>query len=200
MTFQLRLISVWKFVALSTIMTMIIEFSIIIITKGSLFPLIYGLIVFGVIFISMIISSFLCLTSNTIEIKDNEILIGKRRINLTSIDYYYHDENFFFDGIRIKTKQNKNYYFTTINFYKKDLNFNVLKGFIVTKNIDNNFSIKTGDDLIKESKGLKYISYVLIGLLIIVILLTLFTDFKMTSTKFIYLSLIAIGLFIKTKN
>jgi len=119
---------------------------------------------------------------------------------MSSIDYYYQDENFFFDGIRIKTKQNKNYYFTTINFYKKDLNFDVLKNIIVNRNTDNQFSIKTGDDLVKESKGLKYISYVLIGLLIVVILLTLFTDFKMTTTKFIYLSLIAIGLYIKTKN
>jgi hypothetical protein len=200
MRFQLRLIHIPSFIALSTILTMIIEFSIIIITKGSWFPLIYGLVVLGVIFLSMIISSFFSLTYKNVEITDQEITIGKKKLKFDSISFYYQDENFLFDGIRIKSNKNQNLYLTTINFYKKDKNFEILKHAIINRKIDYSFSIKTGDDLIRESKGLKYMSYVLMGLLALVFILTLFTDFKFSKIKFLYISLIALGIFVQTRS
>jgi hypothetical protein len=182
-------------------MTMIIEFSFIIITHAKWFPLIYGISAFGAIYISMIISALLCSRSNTIEITDGTILINQtNKIQIDSIDWFLHDKNYFFDGIRIRTKQNKNYFFTTINFANKDSNFNILKNILINKVGDKQIPIKTDADLIKDSKFLRYSSAFALIFLILLISLTLFTDYKMNAFKIIYVSMIIIGTFIATRK
>jgi hypothetical protein len=182
-------------------MTMILMFSLMILTKLQYFPLFYGILAFGAIYISMIISALLCSRIQTIKVNDGIITINdSKNISLDSIDWYFQDKNYFFDGIRIRTKQKRNYYFTTINFKNKDSNFDIFKDILINKVVDEQIPTKSNDDLIKDSKFLKYVSTIGLILLAIVITLTLFTDFKMDTVKIIYVSMIIIGTFIATRK
>jgi hypothetical protein len=173
---------------------MILQFSIIIITYRQWNPLIYGILAFPSIFISMIISSILCSRNQNISITDGIITVNnKKTIQIDSIDWYFNGENFFFDGIRIKTKQKRNYFFATINFIKKDSNFDVFKSILNRKSVKKQIQVKTSNDLIRDSKSLRFGSTIALIFLAAIILITLITDIKIDAVKIIYVSLIIIG-------
>ena len=201
MRFQVRLTSLWKHITLSTILSMTLMFSVIILTHARWYPLVYGFSAFGAIFISMVASAFLCSRIHTIEISQGIISVDVvKKIYIDSIDWYYHDKNFLFDGIRIKTKENKNYYFTTPSFIKKDSNFDAFKEMLMNKSTESKIPIKTGNDLVKDSKFLRYGSAVFLIFYLVVVLLTLFSDFKIDTVKLIYTGMIAVGTFIATRK
>src|SRR5664280_737928 len=102
MHFEIRLISIWKTVALAVVINMTLLFSFIILLHGRYewlgiiigFPLLIG---------SMIISMYLCSRARNIDINNGILTVDKLRpIQIDQIEWYNASSNFLLDGIRIK--------------------------------------------------------------------------------------------------
>jgi hypothetical protein len=122
------------FIIIATLLSMTIEFSLMIVTHWQWAPEVYVLLSILSIFISMIISALICSRIHNISILNGVIIINNsKKIPIDSIDWYFNDQNFFFDGFRLKTKQKKNYFLTSFNFLKKDPNYTNLKNTLLNK-------------------------------------------------------------------
>ena len=121
-------------------------------------------------------------------------------IQIDQIEWYNASSNSLMDGIRIKTKQNKNYFFSTINLKRKDPSFNTFKDILINKSSDHKIEEKTTHQLYVENKFLRHSATVAMILYTGLILLTVFTDFKIDKIKLFYTGMIIIGTFISTRK
>jgi hypothetical protein len=122
------------------------------------------------------------------------------KIKIDQIDWYNEGKSFLFDGIRIKTKQNKNFYFSTIRLFHKDPNFQIFKDILINKTLDHIIPEKTTHELFSESKFLRYGSTFFLILVVAVVIVSFLTDFKLDNIKLFYLSMLSLGLFIMTRK
>ena len=187
-------------ITLAVILNMTLLFSVIILLHGQYMLL--GLILeFPIFFGSMIISVFLCSSVKNVEINNGLLTVDNSNpIQIDQIEWYNASANFLLDGIRIKTKQNKNYYFSTINIYRKDSNFKIFKDILINKSLGHQIPEKTTQQLYHENKSLRYSANVAMILYIGLILLTIFSDFKIDKIKLFYTGMIIIGTFISTRK
>ena len=200
MSFEIRLVTIWKFLAFAVILGMTLLFSVIILFYGKLewiaiilgFPIFYG---------SMYLSALLSSRVKYVKIENGLLTIDESKpIQIDQIEWYNQETNSILDGIRIKTKQKKNYYFSTINFGKKDPNFKIFKDILINKTLDHSITEKTTRQLYVENKSLRHFATVAMILYSIIVLLTIFTDFKIDRIKLIYVGLIITGTFISTRK
>jgi len=199
MHFELRLVNIWKFLTLSVIISMTLLFSVI----GRLFvnELLCVLLGFPILFGSMIISAFLSTSKKEININNGILTINNRtHIAIDQIEWYNQETNFLFDGMRIKTIQKKNYYFSTLNLFHRESNFKTFKDILINKSGYHEIPEKTTHQLFVENKFLRHSASVLMILYAILILLTLFTDLKIDKAKLLYTGLIILGTFISTRK
>jgi len=200
MHFEIRLISIWKTVTLAIILNMTLMVSFIILLHGQ-YEWLGLLIEFPILFGSMIISMYLCSGTKKIDINNRTLTVDNTRpVQIDQIEWYNVSSNFLMDGIRIKTKQNKNYYFSTINLKSKDPNFDTFKDILINKSTDQKIEEKTTHQLYVENKFLKHSTTIAMILYIGLILLTVFTDFKIDKIKLFYTGMIIIGAFILTRK
>jgi hypothetical protein len=200
MHFNIKLVSIWKTVTIAVILNMTLLFSVIILLHGQYMWL--GIILeFPILFGSMIISMYLCSRIRSIEIINGILTIDKSKpIQIDQIDWYNASASFLMDGIRIKTKQGKNYYFSTINLTHKDPNFDKFKDILINKTLDHKIEEKTTHQLYVENKFLRHSATVAMILYVCLILMTIFTDFKIDKIKLFYTGMIIIGTFISTRK
>jgi len=196
MSFEIKLVTIWKFLAFGVILSMTLLFSVIILFYGKLewisfilgFPILYG---------SMYLSALLSSRVKYVKIENGLLTIDESNpIRIDQIEWY----NSILDGIRIKTKQKKNYYFSTINFWNKDPNFKIFKDILINKSLDHTIEEKTTHQLYVENKFLRHSATVAMILYTGLILLTVFTDFKIDKIKLFYTGMIIIGTFISTRK
>ena len=200
MQFGIRLISIWKFLTIAVILNMTLMFLTINFLHGHylFLTLILG---FPVFFGSMIIAMYISSRKKNIAI-DNGILTvdNSNPIQIDQIEWYNEDKNFLLDGIRIKTKQKRNYFFSTINLYNKDPNFNIFKDILINKSLNHSIPEKTTNELDTESKFLKHASTIALIILLIFIPIAFHFDMSVDKTKLFLLSMIVIGTFISTRK
>jgi len=188
------------FVSLGVILSMTSFSLMIILFNGKLMWLgfILGFLLF---FGSMFLSALLSLRTKRVEINNGILTVdGLNSIQIDQIEWYNQDSNFILDGIRIKTKQKKNYYFSTINFSKIDPNFKIFKDILINKTLDHKIEEKTTHQLYVENKFLRHSATVAMILYSALILLTVFTDLKIDKIKLFYTGMIIIGTFISTRK
>jgi len=201
MKFTIRILSIWKFIALSAILSMTLLYSILILTDNSWDRIIYLIIGFPFFFGSMVLSAFICSKTKIIEIIDGVLTVDNSiKIKIDQIDWYNEGKSFLFDGIRIKTKQNKNFYFSTIRLFHIDPNFQIFKDILINKTLDQIIPEKTTHELYPESKFLRYGSTFLLILVVAMVVVSFLTDFRIDNIKLFYLSMLSLGLFIKTRK
>jgi hypothetical protein len=150
---------------------------------------------------SMIISAFLSSTRKNVAVENGTLTVGKSHpIQIDQIEWYYEGKNFLLDGIRIKTKQKKNYYYSTINLFHKNSNFKIFKEILFTKSLDHRIPKKTTRNLYIESKYLRIASTIGLILFIAAVILSFVTDFRIDPIKLFYEGTIIIGAFISTRK
>ena len=199
MHFELRLVSIWKFVTLSVIIGMTLLFTVISLLSGN--ELLCVILGFPILIGSMIISAFLSRSKREININNGILTINnKTRITVDQIQWYNQETNFLFDGMRIKTIQKKNYYFNTLNLFHQEPNFKIFKDILLNKYGYDEFPENTTHQLYVENKFLRHSTSVLMILYAILILLTLFTDLKIDKVKLLYTGMIIVGSFISTRK
>jgi len=130
----------------------------------------------------------------------NLIIDNKVSIPIDQIEWYNQGTNFLFDGIRIKTIQKKSFYFSTMNFFRKEPNFKLFKDLLINKSIEYTIPEKTTKQLMVENKLLRYVANAGMILYVAIILLTIFTDFKIDKFKLFYCGMIFIGTFVSTRK
>jgi len=149
----------------------------------------------------MVLSAFICSKTKIIEIIDGVLTVDNSiKIKIDQIDWYNEGKSFLFDGIRIKTKQNKNFYFSTIRLFHIDPNFQIFKDILINKTLDQIIPEKTTHELYPESKFLRYGSTFLLILVVAMVVVSFLTDFRIDNIKLFYLSMLSLGLFIKTRK
>jgi hypothetical protein len=132
MKFAIRMVSIWKFAILATIISFTLLISFFSLTDLAWNRIIYIIIGFPIFFGSMILSAFISSKTKSIEIIDDVLIVDKSiKIKMDQIDWYSKGKSFLFDGIRIKSKQNKNFYFSTISLFHIDPNFQIFKDIII---------------------------------------------------------------------
>jgi hypothetical protein len=201
MQLEIKIVSIWKSVTLTTLIMMTLMFSMIYFTESSWNELIYVLMTFFILFGSVIIAAMLCSKRKFISF-DNGIMSieGSRQITIEEIEWYNEGKNFLFDGIRIKTKQRGNYYFTVLTLFGKNHDFQIFKDILANKSSGYNLPEKTLHDLHAESKFLRYISTISLVLIIFVIIISFITDIKIDKVKVFYISMLVLGTFIVTRK
>jgi hypothetical protein len=186
---------------LSVILCITLFYSIIILTGNTWDEIVYIIIGFPTFFGSMILSALLCSKTKIIEIIDGILSVDKsRQIKIDQIDWYNEEQNFLFDGIAIKTKQKKKFFFITIKLFHKNTNFQIFKDILINKTLDHRIPEKTTKELYSESKFLYYGTTFLMLLVIAAVIVSLLTDFKLDGIKLFYMSMLSLGLFIMTRK
>jgi hypothetical protein len=200
MHFEIRLITIWKYITLAVLLSMTFMFSVIILFYGKFewLGFIFAIpAVIGGMFLSVLLST----RTKYIEINDGVLKIDNSNpIQIDQIEWYNKETNFLLDTIRIRTIQKKNYYFSTKNFLNKDPNFKIFKDILINKTLDHPITEKTTHQLYVENKFLRHFATVAMILYSIIVLLTIFTDFKIDKIKLIYFGLIITGTFISTRK
>jgi len=200
MHLEIKLVTIWKFIILGVIISMTFLFSMITLMHGKP-EWICVLLTFPIIIGSMYLSALLSNQRKFIEIENGILTVNKRNpIQIDQIEWYNQESNILLEGIRIKTKQHKNHFFSTINFSKKDPNFKIFKEILINKSLDHQLFEKTTQQLYHENKLLKYGSTVAMTLFLLFFLLTLITDLKFDKVKLFYIGAIIIGTFISTRK
>jgi hypothetical protein len=202
MTYEIRLINTWKTIVISIILTIGIFLLLISSLKGFVNDGILVIIGFPIIFGSLIISAVLNSRIRNIKISNNTISVDNSIfIMIDQIESCRIGKSFLIDGLMIKMKNHKSYYFHALAFLDKNPNFVLLKDTLFNKSFDNlKIPIQTKQDFLRDSKFLKYGSTVLLIFLVGLILLSLFTDLKLDKIKLFYMSLIVLGTFISTRK
>jgi hypothetical protein len=170
-------------------------------TEGSWDELIYIILTFFILFSSAIIAALLCSRKKIISFENGILSINEyRKIHIEQIEWFNEGKNFLFDGIRIKTKQKRNYYFTVLTLFGKNNDFQIFKDILVNKSLGNNIHEKTLHELHTNSKFLKHVSTISLILVISLVILSFITDIKIDKVKLFYFSMITLGSFIATRK
>ena len=169
---------------------------------GSINEVVIGILFVLILLGSVILSAVLNSRKKIIEIKDGTIIIDKSRIIiLNQIDTYVIGKSFLIDGLTIKMKNGKKYYFHALAFLSNNPNFQLFKDILFNKSVDNNIiPIKTKQDILRESKFLRYGSTIILIFLVVSPLLSYLTDIKFDTLSFVSWTLIALGIFISTRK
>jgi hypothetical protein len=199
MNFELKLVSIWKFVTLSVIIGMTLLSAVINLFLGN--ELLCVILGFPILFGSMIISAFISIGKMEIDINNGILTINnKTHIAIDQIEWYNQETNFLLDGIRIKTLHKKNYFFTTISLFQKDPNFKLFKDILINKSLDYKLQERTTRQLYTENKLFRHTATVAMVLYVLLLLFTLLGDIKIERIKLIYGGMIIIGNFIATRK
>jgi hypothetical protein len=149
----------------------------------------------------MIISAFLSTSKKGIDINNGILTINhKTTISVDQIEWYNQETNLLFDGIRVKTNNKRNYYFNTLNLFHREPNFKIFKDVLINKSMDHRIPETTTHQLYVENKFLRHGATVAMIFYAIIILLTIFTDFKIDKFKLFYTGMIIVGTFISTRK
>jgi hypothetical protein len=170
--------------------------------KGRLNVVIFIIMGFPIIYGSIIISAFLNSRKRLIEINkgiisiDNSVFIDIEQIKSCQIG-----NSFLVDGLMIKMKNHKTYYFHALTFFVKNPNLELFKNILFSKSVDNHIiPVKIKQDVLRESKFLRYGSTILLIFIIGLIFSSFFIDIKIDKIKLFYISSIALGTFISTRK
>jgi hypothetical protein len=201
MTFKIRLISTWRTIILSIILVVISLSLILFLTKGALSEIIIILIVFPIIFGSMILSATLNSRIRTIEISDKLLKLEQSLIiPIDQIDSCRVGESFLISGLMVKMKNKKTFHFHALRFLANP-NFQLFKDFLVNKSLDQKIiPVQTKQDYLRESKILRYGSNVLLIAIVVLSVLKTFSIVEISTIQLIYYFLISSGLFLTTRK
>jgi len=202
MSYEIRLINTWRTIVTSIILAAGLFIWMISILKVVLNEGVFVIMGVPIILGSLIISSILNSKKRNVEINDNTISIDNSiHIKIDQIESCRIGKSFLIDGIIIKMKNSKTYYFHALAFLDKNPNFVVFKEALFNNSFDNlKIPIQTKQIFLRESKFLRYGAKIFIFILVGLFLLSFFTDFKIDKIKILYMSLIALGIFISTRK
>jgi hypothetical protein len=201
MTFRIRLVNpLWSILLSFLLIAMFLCLSFLYGDKLS--EMVLYILLLLVIIGSLSISTLIFSRIKDVEINEGSIIVGKSIIiPIDKIELCRTGKSFLIDGLMIKMKNHKRYYFHTLILFNKNPDFKLFENKLFSKTIDNHLiPVETKYDYLRKSKFFRFTSTILLMTVTVLIILTFLGIHKVETIKLFYWSLLSLGLFISTRK